>query len=282
MTRLLYALLISLAITLTTLFVNPSLLPSAKPLPSEPGTTPIMRVTPKLNTASPVISALFIGNSHTFFYNMPQMIAFIAQSDPANTYTLEIQAHTAPGETLKGHWKKGTALSLITIRHWDKIILQEQSVWPLYSNGIKDTYAYIMKFKALTQGKPTETLLFKTWPRQKDSLWYSDPKQKNFFKSYETSRNNIDIQTEIMARRTNVTPILVGDYWTFINSQHPEINLYNPDGNHTSLAGVYLNALIFYRALTGNDPKNATYAPYGLDRETAKKLREIASYGEIK
>jgi hypothetical protein len=58
-------------------------------------------------------------------------------------------------------------------------------------------------------------------------------------------------------------------------TQKPDINLYDPDKRHPSLAGTYLAACTVYAALFGHSPVGLDYTA-GLDQPTAKALREAA------
>jgi len=58
-------------------------------------------------------------------------------------------------------------------------------------------------------------------------------------------------------------------------AKDPQLNLYNPDKRHPSLAGSYLGAATIYAALYGKSPAGLKYAG-GLDAKTAAFLQEVA------
>jgi hypothetical protein len=69
---------------------------------------------------------LFIGNSYTYFNNLPQMLTGLAKAaQPAQT--LEAEMVTVGGATLKRLWEQGEALAAIKRGGWAFVVLQEQS-----------------------------------------------------------------------------------------------------------------------------------------------------------
>src|SRR5688572_1965497 len=73
------------------------------------------------------ISALFIGNSYTYFNNLPQLVQSLAS---ANSDTLYADSNTPGGYTLQNHFANSTTLAKINSYPWDHVILQAQSQEP--------------------------------------------------------------------------------------------------------------------------------------------------------
>lgn len=256
---------------------------SMSPLPSEEGQTQLLNAPanqPKVGT----LNILFIGNSYTFMHSMPQMIINMAKSDPQNGVELNIQTVTISGATLKNHWADTQAKSLLQIKPWDFIILQDQSDWATQENGVIDNYAYIMRFKGLAREMNEKAIIasFKTWPKQMNSFWYKNSETKQQLRNYNFMRITIDQQTRKNAKKSNTDVVPVGDYWLYITDKNIPIQLYNPDGSHPSVAGSYLNALVFYRYFTMSNLQSVDYLPFGINEQQAHKLREIAALGDLK
>ncbi len=68
----------------------------------------------------------------------------------------------------------------------------------------------------------------------------------------------------------------VGDAWVKILSEHPEIELYTPDGIHPSECGSYLVACVFVNVITNLDPRDAKWRPEGVSEKEAIILRAAA------
>jgi len=69
----------------------------------------------------------------------------------------------------------------------------------------------------------------------------------------------------------------LGTVWNDLRSSHPEIAM-TTDGNHPTLAGSYLYALLLYSDLSkGNDVENIKFVPSGLSVQTAVVMKDVVS-----
>ena len=57
----------------------------------------------------------------------------------------------------------------------------------------------------------------------------------------------------------------------------PDLLLYRSDGAHPSMQGSYLAASVLYGAITGEDPRRASYCPHGMPKGVAARLRALAA-----
>src|SRR5690242_8900445 len=69
------------------------------------------------------IHVLFIGNSFTYYHDLPKMIAELAKAGKQRP--LHYERETPGGCTLEKHWKDGKALAKIQSRKWDFVVLQD-------------------------------------------------------------------------------------------------------------------------------------------------------------
>ncbi len=83
------------------------------------------------------LSVLFVGNSYTYFHNMPEIAEAIAR---ANGVELSTRLVASGGATLHDHLDSGDALAAIRGGRWDYVLLQEQS-------GFGDTYLVDGRFR---------------------------------------------------------------------------------------------------------------------------------------
>ena len=70
---------------------------------------------------------LFIGNSYTYYNDLPAMVYEIAKTQKKK---LSVKSITKGGERLRGHLKNEKVRKALTEEHWDFVILQEQSSDP--------------------------------------------------------------------------------------------------------------------------------------------------------
>ena len=219
---------------------------------------------------------LFIGNSYTFYNNMPDMVTQIAKSDPENHTRFVVQSFTWGGANLQGLWNDGRALKLIKSKHWDDVVLQEQSYWAMLSQSVDNTSRYAQRFdEAIKQGSG-QTLLFTTWARQPGSKFYCD-KETSFLQNPVYMQEQFNLNTKQLSRRLGAVAIPVGDYWAAALKRLPGLSLYLEDGSHPSPTGSYLTALAFYRHFSGRPLHRADYVPSGVLPEHAAFLRGLVS-----
>ena len=243
-----------------------------------PGVTELMHVEMK-TPPEQLMSILFIGNSYTFFNNMPGMLAAIASSDPNNKIAIEVQAVTNGGVALKDLWKTGEAKPILAQRKWDYVVLQDQSFWAFQKANILETTSASLNWTREIMAVGAKPVVFMNWPRQPGSPWYSNP-QYAFLKNPDYSYQRFHNETNKLAKKLNAGVAPAGDYWYFAQQQYPELVLYGADGSHPAVEGTFLSALVLYRYFTGHSPAATTYTPPGVPEDHAKTLRIIASYGE--
>jgi len=211
--------------------------------------------------------ALFLGNSYTYYHNMPQIVADIAQN---RGDTLLFDSNTPGGYTLDDHSTDPVSLSKITAGNWDYLVLQEQSQLPsfpvYFSNGLSGMCA------SFRSSSPCGRIMFyMTWGRMNGDagncpVWppvctYSGMDSLLRLRYIQTATNN---KAELSA---------VGAAWRYVRSHFPTINLYDTDGSHPSAEGSYLAACCFYTALFKKDPSLVTYN-YTLPATLATQLRQ--------
>ena len=179
------------------------------------------------------LRVLFVGNSFTYFWNMPQLVQAMGASQGVS---LEIRQSTVGGSNLKQHWleEKGTLTrKFLKEERWDYVILGDHSLSTINTPESFDLYA--KKFTELVRSIGAEPLFYMTW------AYKSNPLMQPFItKGYQ------DIATELDA---SVIP--VGPIWMRAKELRPDLNLYFDD-KHPSPDGSYLIALIVYHTLTGN------------------------------
>ncbi|NLE67883.1 MAG: SGNH/GDSL hydrolase family protein [Lentisphaerae bacterium] len=202
------------------------------------------------------VRALFIGNSHTSYNNLPHMIAELAKAGgrPLFAYAME----TPGGCTFEKHWQDGKAAERIAAGGWDFVVLQEQSLMPLTNATSMAVYAEKLDGEIKKQG--ARTLLYQTWARQ------NTPERQA-----ELSRVYLDLGRKLEAA---VAP--VGMAWERALKANPNCGLHRPDKNHASKAGTYLAACVFYAVIYGVSPEGLPGGIADLDDGEARPLQAIA------
>lgn len=212
---------------------------------------------------------LFIGNSYTEVNNLPQLISKACTSVGD---TISYSSSTSGGCTFQQHLSISS--SLIQQGGWDYVVLQEQSQLPSFPDGqfYQECYPYAQQLcEMIRQYNPDAKIVFyMTWGRKN-----GDQNNCQFFSplcTYEGMDSLLNLRYMIMAvdNHTLVSP--VGYVWHNIRDNHPEIELYQSDESHPSLAGSYAAACTFYSILFEKNPDNITFNP-GIDDQMANIIR---------
>jgi hypothetical protein len=133
--------------------------------------TPFAVADPRADAPRAPVRALFIGNSATYYNNLPRLTAALAAS-AADARRLETEMITVGGATLKRHWDDGIALAAIRRGGWQYVVLQEQTtLGPIRTPGIKVNdpamfHDYARRFDAEIKRAGATTVFFLTWARR--------------------------------------------------------------------------------------------------------------------
>ena len=201
------------------------------------------------------LNILFIGNSFTARNNVPELIAQMAA---AQGRKLAHSLISAGGASLRMHWNKGEAQRVLAATPFDFVVLQEQSTLPV-KNATR-MHENIRLFDDAIRSAGSKTVLYMTWSRQLEPQ-----NQKLITDAYDA------IGAELGAI---VVP--VGVAWQQALAKHPDLNLYDKDGSHPSLAGSYLVACVFFSVLYKESPAGIDSELMGLSDSEAALLQSEA------
>jgi hypothetical protein len=181
------------------------------------------------------IRVLFIGNSYTYFNDLPWLTQQLAVS-ARETRPLETEMIVVGGATLKSHWERGEAKKRIRAKRWDYVVLQEQSNLPITNPKLMSNYARL--FDAQIKLVNSQTLFYLTWAKSNRP---------------ETQQILTDSYMEI-ARELGAKVAPVGIAWKLIHEANPSLKLYDSDGSHPSPVGSYVAACVFYSTFYQKSP----------------------------
>ena len=181
------------------------------------------------------LRVLFIGNSLTYWNEMPWMLERVAES---KNRTLKAAFSGGSGMSLKQHWQRGRALKAIGSERWDYVVLQGQSSEPTAAPNEFARYAKM--FDAEIRKRGAKTILLETWAPQE-----APERQAEISKRYADAARALGARLAPMAKA-----------WHRTRAQG--IETYG-DHLHPSLAGSYLTACLFYALLFGQTPAGATH-----------------------
>ncbi len=221
--------------------------------------------------------ALFLGNSYIQYNDLPSMVSELALSlgDTLNT-----ESNTPGAWSLQSHAASNSS-SMQSIRQqaWDFVIIQAQSQEPSFPPlQVEDQtypYATIIVDSILENDICTEPMFFMTWGRKNgdDVNGVGYPQIATYLGMQQRLRESY----LEMAFDNDASVSPVGMAWKRSIAENSDIELYNSDESHPSVAGSYLTACVFYSAIFKESCEGSNYYPNDITAEEAANLQQIAS-----
>ena len=183
---------------------------------------------------------LFVGNSFTFYWNLPSIVESMAREKGV---LLDVHQSTAGGASLKQHWNGDKDLitrELIESGSFSMVVLQDLSSNPLINP--QESKVYFKRFTQLVKTNEGKPVIFGTW-------MYPAISQKKY-----DSDDSIQSALKPISIKTNTPIAPVGTAFQLFQEKHPEIPLYTSDSKHPSPVGSYLAACVFFKLITGKSP----------------------------
>jgi hypothetical protein len=183
---------------------------------------------------------LFIGNSYTYFNNLPATVGDLAMA-AGEARRFEPTVVLVGGSTIDGHLQRGDAAREIARGGWDAVVVQDQSMRPIAMPDA--TWRDADAVAALVRRVGARLYFYETWARE------ATPElQDSLSRTYHRA-----------AERTGGTVVHAGDAWGAFRKTEAvpagaHSALFFTDGSHPSTAGTYLAAATFFAALYGRAP----------------------------
>jgi len=198
-------------------------------------------------TDTVVVSALWIGNSYTAKYVLPNSLRTMFRGARDNTYILMNNTEKIEwGQDLKYHYESTDAFQTLVNGDFDYVILQDFPGSTAASEKQKlDQYGSLFVNAAIQRG--TVPVVFWTWPAE-----YNRSQLDGYIAMFEDFCDGRDV----MASPVNAA-------WRHVFGQHPDYPLYNDDELHQSPYGHYLNLCVFYSVFKHSSPTGITYRNWG-------------------
>ena len=193
------------------------------------------------------LRVLFVGNSFTYFNNLPQMVSAMATSQGIPILTRQ---STVGGSNLEQHWKgeKGTrTMALLDSEDWDYVVLNNHSLSAI--DTPESFMEYGRKFAARIVEKGAKPVFMMTWA----------------YKSNPLMQEKITAMYSQLAADTGSDFVPAGPLFEAARHWRPDMELFFDD-KHPSPNGTYLLALAFYKYLSG---KTVLHVP---ERLTTKDM----------
>jgi hypothetical protein len=220
-------------------------------------------------------SVLWIGNSFFYFNNsMHSLVSSFAKTDDAKSpirgVSVTISGSGLDWHDIKSYLRPGGIGRYSFVgdneiafnksgKQFDTVMVMDCSQCPIHPKLSSSFFEAVKKSSYIIRKNGAEPVLFMSWA-------YKD--KPDMIKSLADAYKK--------AGKDN-TVLVVPAGLAFANSisKRPDLELYQTDKRHPSLAGSYLAAATVYASLFKKNPVDSKYTA-GLDLETAKFLRSVA------
>jgi hypothetical protein len=226
--------------------------------------------------AEPPKTALYVGNSFFYFNDSMHSIVgrLLAASDPQTRYratSLTISGSGLDWHDMEAYFQPGrlasysfTADNKVVFNKFDKpfdvVIMNDCSQCPIHPQ-LKDAFhEYARKHSQTVVKHGARPVLFMTWA-------YADAPEMTA---------QLAEQYTIAGNANNALVVPAGLAFAKSIARNPQVNLYNADKRHPSVAGSYLAACTILASVYGKSPVGNTHTG-GLDAKTARFLQEVAA-----
>lgn len=222
-------------------------------------------------------SFLFIGNSFMFYNNsmhtMFRHIVRAADPDHATSYRAtsvtisgaglnwhDVESYFRPGALLQYSFVPGNEIRFNDFEKlFDIVIMQDCSQCPVHPQLQRLFHEYAAKHSATVVEHGARPVFLMTWA-------YEDRPEMTA---------QLAEQYTIAGNANDALVIPAGLAFAAAREGRPGLGLYQPDRRHPSPEGSYLAALTMYSSIFRKAPPDS-YAPSGVDVNTAEYLREVA------
>ena len=194
-----------------------------------------------------VIDALWIGNSFTAKYVLPNSLRTMFRGAPDETYiSLRNTERIEWGQDLKYHYENTDAYQTLTSGSFDYVVLQD---FPYTGSATErqDLDHYGSLFVDAAHASGAVPIIFYTWPPEANKAHLQD-----IIDMYEA----FCAQREVMVAPASVA-------WRHIFGQAPSYPIYNDDALHQSPYGHYLNLSVFYSIFKEFSAEGNAYRVWG-------------------
>lgn len=181
----------------------------------------------------PTYRVLFIGNSLTYFNDLPGTVAQLAASV---NQTIEVGSVARPNFALIDHLEgKSNAIEVIQGADWDYVVLQQG---PSSLGLSRDTLVLATRLlDPYIRAAGGRSALLMVWPESARFEFFDD----------------VHASYQLAAQEVAGLFLPAGEAWLGAWAVDPQLQLYSPDGYHPSELGTYLTALVVLEGITGHD-----------------------------
>lgn len=201
-----------------------------------------------LNVDDGELKILFIGNSHTYYFDLPITVEKLLAKDDPNA-TIRVESETVGGFSFQDHVTSGRAESFIYKTNWDYIVLQENAGVAGFTKEEAETeiYPFAQQLAEMIKDNnlQTEIILYMTHAYKNGSERCT---QNPNVCSYNKMQNEIRRNYVFISGLFNSKIAPAGMMWKIILDKEM-VQLHNLDNIHPSELGSQVSAATLYSTI---------------------------------
>jgi hypothetical protein len=179
------------------------------------------------------LRVLFVGNSFSYFYNLPQVIN--AMSEYSKKVHIETRTSLVGGSNISQHLNqtKGTqTIEILNNQTFDYVVINHHSLATIEDpDGFFESSKQMVE---LVRNKNAIPVFMMTW------AYHSNPLMIEM----------IATAYDDMGKKLGVDVVPCGNLFAETRKWRPDLNMFDDDDKHPSKHGTYLNALAFFKYFT--------------------------------
>ncbi|MEM9073435.1 MAG: hypothetical protein AAGE52_33325 [Myxococcota bacterium] len=210
---------------------------------------------------------LFLGNSYTFYNDVPGQVAAMAHEGGV---ALAVEQVVEGGADWSLHAGRLGGLDAIA-RRFDTVVLQGRSTDPLLKARRFRKYGAILGKAALAAR--SRVVLYQTWAWAADNGAYKHGWSKRSPAAWLSVVRNAYIA---LGRTLSAEVAPVGDAWARAITT-TDLDLYDSDRHHASPLGSHLAATVLLATLTDLDPRQIAWRPPDVSERASARLKGIGA-----
>jgi hypothetical protein len=214
------------------------------------------------------LRVLFIGNSLTYYNNLPGTLKGVALTAGD---TIDVGMIALPNYALIDHITNNSgAVEAITRGGWDFVVLQQgPTTLPINRDSL---VLWTRMFDSIIHPTGARTALFMVWPQGASAQGFESVRV-----AYQDAANAVDGLF-----------LPAGVAWQLALQRDGGVGLYGPDNFHPTPLGSYLAAITIYGKLTGHDPRELSAyafmngAALNVPAATVRMLKTVAGEADAR
>lgn len=185
----------------------------------------------------PDMNVLFVGNSLTYYNDLPGLVAQLAATDSGPS-KISVEMLASGGLKIQDHLEAGHLERLLDERQFDVVVFQELGGWPLCPADFPGCSESIPSIQRLVELAREHGAM---------PVWFST------YQGFPEMQRALSQKAARIAAELDLVLVDAGAAWTSFESETEPGQPFLPDG-HPNLLGSLIAALSIVRALPDVDP----------------------------